>query len=163
MFKILVADKVVQEGIDLLNSTEGIETVVKTGLPEDQLTGIIGEYDGLIVRSETKVTAKVMSNPGRLKAIARAGAGVDNIDVPQATRKGILVMNTPGGNTLSAAEHTMALILSLSRNVVSACDSMKAGQWDREKIYGYSTQRKGNRHRRSWQNWYGRCGNGQRV
>lgn len=136
MIKVLITDKLAQEGIDLLNSADGVEAVVKTGIDEDQLTEIIGGYDGLIVRSGTKVTAKVLANPGRLKAIARAGVGVDNIDVPDATRKGILVMNTPGGNTLSAAEHTMALILSMSRNVVAACNSLKSGAWERKKYMG---------------------------
>jgi len=136
MIKVLITDKLAQEGIDLLNSTDGVEAVVKTGVSEDELAQIIGEYDGLIIRSGTKVTAKVLSKPGKLKAIARAGVGVDNIDVPEATRKGILVMNTPGGNTLSAAEHTMALILAMSRNVVPACDSLKGGAWDRKKYMG---------------------------
>jgi len=136
MIKVLVTDKLAQQGIDLLNSTDGVETVIKTEISEDELAGIIGGYDGLIIRSGTKVTAKVLANPGRLKAIARAGVGVDNIDVPAATRKGILVMNTPGGNTLSAAEHTMALMLSMSRNVVPACNSLKSGAWDRKKYMG---------------------------
>jgi D-3-phosphoglycerate dehydrogenase len=136
MIKVLITDKLAKEGIDLLNSTDGVQAVVKTGIGEDELAGIIGEYDGLIIRSGTKVTAKVLANPGKLKAIARAGVGVDNIDIPEATRKGILVMNTPGGNTLSAAEHTMALILSMSRNVVPACDSLKGGAWDRKKYMG---------------------------
>ena len=136
MIKILIADKLAKEGIELLNSTNGVEAVVKTGLSEDELSRIIGEYDGLIVRSETKVTAKVLANPGRLKGIARAGVGVDNIDVPTATRKGILVMNTPGGNTASAAEHTMALMLAMSRKIVPACNSLKAGVWDRKKYMG---------------------------
>lgn len=136
MFKILITDKLAQEGIDLLNSTEGVEAVVKTGVGEDGLAEIIGEHDGLIIRSGTKVTAKVLANPGKLKGIARAGVGVDNIDVAEATRKGILVLNTPGGNTLSAAEHTMALILAMSRNVVPACNSLKAGTWDRKKYMG---------------------------
>ncbi|MBN1804279.1 MAG: phosphoglycerate dehydrogenase [Sedimentisphaerales bacterium] len=136
MIKILITDKLAQEGIDLLNSVDGVEAVVKTGISEDELAGIIGEYDGLIIRSDTKVTVKVLSNPGKLKAVARAGVGVDNIDVPEATRKGIIVMNTPGGNTRSAAEHTMALILSMSRNVVPACVSLKGGAWDRKKYMG---------------------------
>ena len=136
MIKVLITDKLAQEGIDLLNSTDGVEAVVKTGISEDELAQIIGEHDGLIIRSGTKVTAKVLANPGKLKAIARAGVGVDNIDIPEATRKGILVMNTPGGNTLSAAEHTMALILAMSRNVVPACDSLKSGAWDRKKYMG---------------------------
>jgi len=136
MIKILVTDKLAQQGIDLLNSTDGVEPVVKTGIKEDELANIIGEYDGLIIRSGTKVTAKVLSNCGKLKAIARAGVGVDNVDVPEATRKGIVVMNTPGGNTVSAAEHTMALMLSMSRNVVPACNSLKSGAWDRKKYMG---------------------------
>jgi len=136
MIKVLITDKLAQEGLNLLNSADGVKAVVKIGISEDELTQIIGEYDGLIVRSGTKVTAKALANPGKLKAIARAGVGVDNIDVPEATRKGILVMNTPGGNTLSAAEHTMALILSMSRNVVPACNSLKGGAWDRKKYMG---------------------------
>ncbi|MHC4158702.1 MAG: phosphoglycerate dehydrogenase [Planctomycetota bacterium] len=136
MVKVLITDKLAQEGIDLLNSTDGVEAVVKTGISEDELAKIIGEHDGLIIRSGTKVTAKALANPGKLKAIARAGVGVDNIDIPEATRKGILVMNTPGGNTLSAAEHTMALILSMSRNVTPACNSLKSGAWDRKKYMG---------------------------
>jgi len=136
MIKVLITDKLAQEGIDLLNSKDGVEAVVKTGISEEELAKIIGEYDGLIVRSGTKVTAKVLAEPGKLKGIARAGVGVDNIDVPEATRKGILVMNTPGGNTLSAAEHTLALMLAMSRNVVPACNSLKGGAWDRKKYMG---------------------------
>ena len=136
MIKILITDKLATEGIDLLNSIDGVKAVVKTGIGEDELAGIIGEYDGLIIRSGTKVTSKVLSEPGKLKGIARAGVGVDNIDIPEATRKGIIVMNTPGGNTLSAAEHTLALMLALSRNVVPACNSLKAGAWDRKKYMG---------------------------
>ncbi len=136
MIKILITDKLAKEGIDLIKATEGIEPVVKTGISEDELAQIIGDYDGLIIRSDTKVTPKVLAKPGKFKAVARAGVGVDNIDVKEATRKGILVMNTPGGNTLSAAEHTMALLLAMSRNVVQACNSLKSGAWDRKKYTG---------------------------
>ncbi len=136
MIKILITDKLAQEGIDLLNSIDGVEAVVKIGISEDELAEIIGDHDGLIIRSATKVTAKVLENSGKLKGIARAGVGVDNIDIPAATRKGILVMNTPGGNTLSAAEHTVALMLGMSRNVVPACNSLKSGAWDRKKYMG---------------------------
>ena len=136
MYKILISDKLAQEGIDLINALPDFEAVVRTGISEDDLAACIGEYDGLIIRSATKVTPKVLENPGKLKGIARAGVGVDNIDIPSATRKGVLVMNTPGGNTLSAAEHTMALMLSLSRNVVPACNSLKDGAWDRKKYTG---------------------------
>ncbi len=136
MIRILITDKLAKEGVDLLKSTPGVEPVVKTGISEDELASIIGEYDGLIIRSETKVTAKVLEKPGKLRAIARAGVGVDNVDCAVATRKGILVMNTPGGNTLSAAEHTMALMLALSRKVPQANSSMKAGAWDKKKFMG---------------------------
>src|SRR4030043_1376802 len=136
MIKVLITDKLAQEGIDLLNSMDGVEAVVKLKISEDELAKIIGEYDGLLGRSDTKVTAKVLANPGKLKGVARAGVGVEHIDVPAATRKGILVMNTPGGNTLSAAEHTMALMLAMSRNVVPACNSLKSEAWDRKKYMG---------------------------
>ncbi len=136
MIKVLITDKLAQEGIDLLNSMGDVEAVVKTGIDNEELARIIGEHDGLIIRSGTRVTAEILANPGKLKGIARAGVGVDNIDIPEATRKGIMVMNTPGGNTLSAAEHTMALILAMSRNVVPACNSLKTGAWDRKKYMG---------------------------
>lgn len=136
MYKILISDKLAKEGIDLINSMENFEPVVRTGISEDELAQVIGEYDGLIIRSGTQVTAKVLENPGKLKGVARAGVGVDNVDIPAATRKGVLVMNTPGGNTLSAAEHTMALMLALSRNVVPACNSLKDGVWDRKSYTG---------------------------
>jgi len=136
MIKVLITDKLAQEGIDLLNSMDGVEAVVKTGIDTDELARIIGEHDGLIIRSSTRVTGEVLANSGKLKAIARAGVGVDNIDIPEATRKGIIVMNTPDGNTLSAAEHTMALMLAMSRNVVPACNSLKSGAWDRKKYMG---------------------------
>ncbi|UCG47299.1 MAG: phosphoglycerate dehydrogenase [Phycisphaerales bacterium] len=136
MIRVLITDKLAQEGIDLLNGMDGVEAVVKTGISAEELAKIIGEYDGLIIRSGTKVTAEVLANPGKLRGIARAGVGVDNIDIKEATRKGVLVMNTPGGNTLSAAEHTMALIMAMSRNVVPACNSLKAGAWDRKKYMG---------------------------
>ena len=94
--KILITDKLAKEGIDLLKSIPDVEAVVKTGISEDELSQIIGEHDGLIIRSGTKVTAKVLASPGKFRAVARAGVGIDNIDVKEATRKGVLVMNTPG-------------------------------------------------------------------
>jgi len=142
MYKILISDKLAQEGIDLINSMEGFEAVVKTGMSEDELCQVIGDYDGLIIRSATTVTAKILEKADKLKGVARAGVGVDNIDIPAATQKGILVMNTPGGNTLSAAEHTMALMLALSRNVVPACTSLKGGAWDRKKYTGNQLNKK---------------------
>jgi len=136
MIRVLVSDKLAPEGLEALRSERDVEVDVKTGLTNAELAGIIGEYDGLIVRSGTKVTADVLAQPGRLRAIARAGVGVDNIDVDTATRKGIVVMNTPDGNTISTAEHTLGLLFALVRNVVSACTSLKSGQWDRSAFMG---------------------------
>ena len=136
MIKILVSDKLAQEGLDLLASMDDVDVTVKTGLSEDELSAIIGEYDGLIIRSGSQVTEKVLANSGRLRGIARAGVGVDNVDIAKATEKGIVVMNTPDGNTISAAEHTIALIMALSRHVVQGCSTLKAGKWDRKKFMG---------------------------
>ncbi len=142
MIKILITDKLAKEGIELLKKIEGVEPVVKQGISPEELISIIGDYDGLIVRSETKVNAKVLEKSGKLRAVARAGAGVDNIDVLAATKKGILVMNTPGGNTLSAAEHTMALMLAMSRHVAPASAKMKAGEWDKKSFMGNQLNKK---------------------
>ena len=142
MYKVLVSDKLAQEGVDLLNSIDGIEAVVKTGMSEDELCSFISDFDGLIIRSATTVTPKVLDAAKKLKGIARAGVGVDNIDIPEATKRGVIVMNTPGGNTLSAAEHTMALMLALSRNVVPACNSLMDGAWDRKKYMGNQLNKK---------------------
>jgi len=136
VLKILVSDKLAPQGLDLLRSMDDVELAVKTGASEDELAAVIGEYDGLIIRSATKVTAKVLAHSGRLRAIARAGVGIDNVDVPLATQKGIMVMNTPDGNTISAAEHTIALMMALSRHVVQGCNALKAGMdWKDRKNY----------------------------
>jgi len=136
MIKILVTDKLAQEGLDLLASMDDVDVTVKTGLSEDELAALIGDYDGLIIRSDTQVTEKVLEKSGRLRGIARAGVGVDNVDIAKATEKGIVVMNTPDGNTISAAEHTIALMMALSRHVVQGCTTLKAGKWDRKKFVG---------------------------
>ncbi len=135
-YKVLVSDPLSQEGIDILQSHSDINVDVKTKLPEDELKSIIGEYDGLIIRSGTKVTADVIACADRLKVIGRAGVGVDNVDLKEATQRGIIVMNTPGGNTISTAELTWALLLSLSRNITPANISLREGRWDRKKYTG---------------------------
>ncbi len=136
MFKVIVTDKLAQEGLDYLASQDDIEVVVKTNFTEDELADAIGEYDGLIIRSGTQVTAKVLAKSGKLKAIARAGVGIDNVDVKVATEKGIVVMNTPDGNTISAAEHTIAMMMALSRHIVGGNNTLKAGTWDRKNFMG---------------------------
>lgn len=133
--KILISDPVEQVCTDILTA-EGFTVDNKPGIKPDDLKAIIGDYDGLVVRSGTQVTADIIAAGTRLKAIGRAGAGVDNINVEAATRRGVIVMNTPGGNTVSTAEHTMSLLLSLARNIPQANDSLKAGKWDRKKYTG---------------------------
>ena len=135
-YRVLVTDKLAEEGLELLRAERGLEVVVATKLDTAGLRAALAEADGIIIRSGTQLTADVLRDQARLKVIARAGVGVDNIDVPAATREGIVVMNTPGGNTVSTAEHTMAMILALSRNVAKANDSLKAGKWDRTKFTG---------------------------
>ena len=136
--RVLVTDKLAEEGLALLRAEKGIEVVVDTKLAKDPqaLKKALNDADGIAVRSGTQLTAEVLQNQARLKAIVRAGVGVDNIDVPAATRQGIVVMNTPGGNTVSTAEHTMALMLALARNVAVANDSLKSGKWDRNAFTG---------------------------
>ncbi|MBB6051732.1 phosphoglycerate dehydrogenase [Armatimonas rosea] len=135
MAKVLVSDPVAAEGVAILRRA-GLEVDVRTGLSGAELKEIIGEYEGLAVRSETKVTAEILEAAHKLKIIGRAGVGVDNIDVPKATEKGILVVNSPEGNTIAAAELTVALFFALSRSVPQAHQSMKAGEWKRSKFVG---------------------------
>jgi len=134
--RVLVTDKLADEGLELLRAEPGLEVVVSTKLDTQALRAALAEADGIVIRSGTQLTADVLRDQPRLKVIVRAGVGVDNIDVPTATRQGIVVMNTPGGNTVSTAEHTMAMILALSRNVAKANDSLKSGKWDRNKFTG---------------------------
>jgi D-3-phosphoglycerate dehydrogenase len=133
--KVLVSDSLEQSLIDVLTH-EGFEVDNKPGLPADELKKIIGLYHGLVVRSSTKVTAELISLANSMKVIGRAGTGVDNIDVGAATRRGILVMNTPGGNTISAAEHTVSMMLSLARNIPQAHMSLAKGEWQRKLFIG---------------------------
>ena len=136
--RILVTDKLAEEGLAILRAEAGLEVVVDTKLAANPaaLRGALREADGIVIRSGTQLTAEVLKDQPRLRAIVRAGAGVDNIDAATATRQGIVVMNTPGGNTVSTAEHTMALLLALSRNVSPAASSLEAGRWDRAKYTG---------------------------
>jgi D-3-phosphoglycerate dehydrogenase len=136
MFKILVSDSLSEEGLGILKSSKDFIVDIKTGLKPAELKGIIAEYDALVVRSATKVTAEIIEAGAKLKIIGRAGVGLDNVDLKAATAKGIIVMNTPGGNTISTAEHTMSLILSLSRSIPQADQSMKKSEWRRKDFMG---------------------------
>ena len=134
MPKILVSDPIANDGIELLRTQGDVD--VKLRLDPQELISIIGEYDALVVRSETKATAEVIEAGHKLQVIGRAGVGVDNIDLEAATRKGIAVVNAPTGNTIAAAEHTMALMLSLARNVPQANESLRRGEWNRSAFTG---------------------------
>ena len=120
--KILVSDPLAEDGLQILRSEHEVD--VRTGLAPQELADIIGEYDALAIRSGTKVTAEIIEAADRLKIIGRAGVGVDNIDIAAATRKGIIVANTPEGNTISAAEHTIAMMFAMTRNIPQANASM---------------------------------------
>ncbi len=136
IFRILVADELALEGLNFIRAQEDTELVSKPGLSEQQYAQIIGEHDALIVRSGVRVTAAMLRNPGRLKIIARAGVGVDNIDVEAATQKGVLVVNTAEASTITTAEHAFALIMAVLRNLGPAYRTMIAGGWDRRHFQG---------------------------
>jgi D-3-phosphoglycerate dehydrogenase len=138
--KVLVADPIAPEGIEILKKHAEVD--VKTGLKPEELISIIGEYEGLMVRSETKVTAKVIEAGKKLQVIARAGVGIDNIDVEAATQRGIVVVNAPTANTMAAAEHSIALMLALARHIPQAHDSLKSGAWKRQNFVGVEVRNK---------------------
>ncbi len=135
MKKIIITDSVDKKCVAIFE-TAGHEVTYNPGMPKDEIKKVIGNYNGLVVRSDTQVTPDLIELMENMEVIGRAGAGVDNINLEAATRKGIIVMNTPGGNTVSTAEHTMALMLSMCRNVAQANQSLRAGKWDRKKYKG---------------------------
>lgn len=136
MPKVIVLDKLAQEGLDLLAAAPNIEVEIRTGLKGEDLRKALADADGAICRSGVKITAEALEGKHRLRAIVRAGVGTDNIDSKAATRLGIVVMNTPAGNTLSTAEHTLAMMLALSRNIAPAYQSLCEHKWDRNKYMG---------------------------
>ena len=136
MYRILISDKLGQAGLDLLDEMSDVTYDVKLGLSHDQLLSILPDYDALIIRSGTKVTAEVLAASTNLKVIGRAGMGVDNIDVVEASRRGVIVMNTPGANSMATAEQTMALMLAVSRYTAVSHATLKAGEWNRSQYVG---------------------------
>ena len=140
MFNILAADGIANEGIDLLRKNFNVE--VRDKISHDELLEIIPQFDALIVRSASKVTADVLERAANLKIIGRAGVGVDNIDVQAATERGIIVINSPDGNTIAATEHTFAMMLAVSRNIPQANQIMHSGGWDRKKFVGVELRNK---------------------
>ena len=134
--KVLVSDKLSDSGLNALRAAHGIEVDYRPGLSEQELADVIGEYDGLIIRSGSKVTPKVIERAENLQVIGRAGIGVDNVDVPAASRKGVVVMNTPTGNAVTTAEHALSLLMSLARKIPQATASIRAGKWEKSKFQG---------------------------
>jgi D-3-phosphoglycerate dehydrogenase / 2-oxoglutarate reductase len=140
--RILVCDGLEKTGVEILQAAEGLTVDERANLTADELAGIIGDYDGLIVRSKTQVTAEIIERATNLRVVGRAGTGVDNIDVAAATRRGIVVMNAAAGNTVTTAEHTWAMLMSLARQIPQASASTKAGGWEKSKFIGVELMNK---------------------
>ena len=134
--RVLVSDPLSKKGLEILERAKNLRVDVKPGLSPEELKKIISEYDGIIIRSETKLKGDLIEAGERLKVIGRAGIGLDNVDLPAATKKGIVVMNTPQENAIAAAEHTIAMIFSISRKIPQATASMKTGKWEKKKFMG---------------------------
>ncbi len=134
--KVLVADAVSDRGVAALREGGGLEVVVRTGLKGDELLRVVNDVSAIVVRSQTKISAEVIAAAPLLKAVGRAGVGVDNVDVDAATQRGVVVMNTPGGNTISTAEHAFSLMMAIARNIPQAHASVKAGKWARKDFEG---------------------------
>jgi len=135
-YRVLATDKLAPQGVEVFRANPEIELDLRPGMPPAELAAGIGAYDALVIRSGTRVTADTLREPGRLRVIGRAGIGVDNIDVQVATKKGIVVMNTPGGNNVTTAEHTITLMLALARWIPQADASLHKGQWERQRFEG---------------------------
>ena len=135
-FRILISDKMSPEGLAYFTGREGFEIIYNPEITMEQLAEQIGDYDALVIRSRSRVTRETLARPGKLKIIGRAGAGVDNVDVEAATEHGVIVMNTPGGNTISTAEHTISMMLSLARRIPFADRTMHEGKWEKSGIVG---------------------------
>lgn len=140
--KVLVSDKMGDAGLEIFENQDGIDLDVKTGLAPDELKEIIGEYDALAIRSATKVTKEILDAATNLKVVARAGIGLDNVDIEEATKKGVAIMNTPGGNTVTTAEHAIAMMMALTRNIPRGTMSMKDGRWDKKQLQGREVRNK---------------------
>jgi D-3-phosphoglycerate dehydrogenase len=134
--KVLVSDPLSEVGIEIFKNAPGIEVDVKTDLSPSELEEIIGVYHGLSIRSKTKVTESMLSRAKNLKVVGRAGIGLDNVDIPAATKAGVAVMNTPFGNAITTAEHAIAMIMALSRNIPRATATMKDGKWEKKNLKG---------------------------
>lgn len=134
--RVLISDKMDQAGIDIFKNEDGIDVDVITGLSPEELKEIIGDYHALAIRSATKVTKEILDAATNLKVVGRAGIGLDNVDIPEATRHGIAVMNTPGGNTVTTAEHAISMMMALTRNIPRGTATLKQGLWEKKNLQG---------------------------
>jgi D-3-phosphoglycerate dehydrogenase len=142
MFKVLVSDALGDAGVEMFRGTEGIDVDVDTGLSPDELKDKIADYDALVIRSATKVTEELLDAAKNLKVVGRAGIGLDNVDIPAATKRGVVVMNTPTGNVVTTAEHAIAMMMALTRNIPQGTLSLKEGRWDKKKLQGREVYKK---------------------
>src|SRR5881396_1318845 len=134
--KVLISDPISERGVDELSRDRALEVTVKTGLSECELVALIPSFSALVVRSQTKITAAILNSGVKLRVVGRAGVGVDNVDVETATRRGIVVLNAPGGNTLSTAEHAFSLLLSVARKIPQADANIRGKKWDKKNFEG---------------------------
>src|SRR5213079_1129555 len=134
--KVLIADAISQRGVEELSRNNALEVAVKTGLSEQEIIDLIPEFAALVVRSQTRVTPNVLNAGAKLRVVGRAGVGVDNIDVETATRRGIIVLNAPGGNTVSTAEHAFSLLLAVARKIPHADANVRSKNWDKKNFEG---------------------------
>src|SRR5437016_5168571 len=134
--KVLIADSISQRGIDELSRDNALDVSVQTNLSVSQVLEIIPEFSAIVVRSQTKVTADILKAGTSLRVVGRAGVGVDNVDVEAATRRGVVVLNAPGGNTISTAEHAFSLLLCAARKIPQADAAVRGGKWDRKNLEG---------------------------
>ena len=141
-YKILISDKFDEEGVKRLKSASDFEVIYDKGYKRDEFLKLLPEANGLIIRSATKVDKEAIAAAKNLKLIIRAGVGVDNIDIPEASRRGIIVMNSPGGNSVSTAELAIALMFGLARNIPQSNASMKSGKWEKSKFLGVELSNK---------------------
>jgi D-3-phosphoglycerate dehydrogenase len=134
--KVLVADPISQRGLDELARDGALDVTFQTGLPQEKIIELIPEFSAVVVRSETKITAAVLQAASKLRVVGRAGVGIDNVDVEVATRRGVIVMNAPGGNTVSTAEHAFSLLLCAARKLPQADAMVRGGKWSRKEFQG---------------------------
>ena len=134
--KVLISDNLHAKGVAIFENAPNIEVINRPGMPPEEFMEVVQDVEGLVIRSATKVTDKVLEVATRLKVVGRAGTGLDNVNIPEATKRGVVVMNTPGGNTVTTGEHAVSMMLALARNIPQAAHSMREGRWEKKRFGG---------------------------